>query len=57
MVNWEFAGRMPVYWECANACSVNEMSRFDKEHVDRFLEPIPVALEMEALRKKCSGDC
>lgn len=56
IVDWEFAGWMPLYWEYANACLGNPMTRFEKEHVDQFLEPASTALEMETLRRKYFGD-
>ena len=56
IVDWETAGWMPPYWEYTSAWNVNPQNQFWQNEVDRFLEPFPEALEMEAIRRKYNGD-
>jgi aminoglycoside phosphotransferase len=55
IVDWETAGWYPNYWEYTTAWNVNPYNEFWREEVDKFLEPMPVELEMERLRNKYWG--
>ena len=56
IVDWETSGWMPPYWEYTSAWNVNPQNQFWQVEVDRFLEPLPEALEMETIRRKYNGD-
>ncbi|KAM3426680.1 hypothetical protein MY4824_009863 [Beauveria thailandica] len=56
IVDWETAAWMPPYWEYTSAWNVNPQNQFWRQEVDRFLEPLPKALEMEEIRRKYNGD-
>ncbi|RXG42229.1 hypothetical protein VDGE_30283 [Verticillium dahliae] len=56
IVDWETAGWMPPYWEYTSAWNVNPQNQFWQDEVDRFLEPFPEALAMDAIRRKYNGD-
>ncbi|KAL2755810.1 hypothetical protein ACRALDRAFT_2034813 [Sodiomyces alcalophilus JCM 7366] len=56
IVDWETAGWMPLYWEYTCAWNVNPQNQFWRDEVDRFLEPFPEALAMDAIRRKYNGD-
>lgn len=56
IVDWETVGWMPPYWEYASAWNVNPHNRFWQQEVDHFLEPLPEALAMEAIRRKYNND-
>ncbi|KAM3506767.1 hypothetical protein MY10362_002166 [Beauveria mimosiformis] len=47
---------MPPYWEYTSAWNANPQNQFWRQEVDRFLEPLPKALEMEEIRRKYNGD-
>lgn len=56
IVDWETAGWMPPYWEYTSAWNVNPQNQFWQQEVDYFLEPLPKALAMEAIRRKYNND-
>ena len=56
VIDWETAGWYPVYWEYTTASQVSPMNSFWREEIDKFLEPMPEALEMETIRQKYFGD-
>lgn len=56
IVDWETAGWYPSYWEYTTACQVNPGNYFWRDEIDKFLEPMPEALEMETIRQKYFGD-
>ena len=56
IIDWETAGWYPPYWEYTTACQVNPQNSFWKDEINKFLEPIPVALVMEQLRQRYFGD-
>lgn len=56
IIDWETAAWMPPYWEYTSAWNVNPQNQFWQEEVDRFLEPLPKALAMEAIRRKYHND-
>ncbi|KAH0284987.1 kinase-like protein [Aureobasidium namibiae CBS 147.97] len=56
IIDWETAGWYPPYWEHTTACQVNPQNLFWKDEIDKFLEPMPDALEMEQLRQRYFGD-
>jgi hypothetical protein len=47
IVDWETAGWYPSYWEYTTASQVSPMNWFWREEIDKFLDPMPEALEME----------
>ncbi|KAJ2983360.1 hypothetical protein NQ176_g740 [Zarea fungicola] len=56
IVDWETAGWMPPYWEYTSAWNVNPQNRFWQQEVNHFIEPLPEALAMEAIRRKYNND-
>lgn len=56
IVDWETAGWMPPYWEYTSAWNVNPYNKFWQEEVEKFIPPMPEALEMETIRRKYFGD-
>jgi hypothetical protein len=50
IIDWETAAWMPPYWGYTSAWNVNPQNQFWLQEVDRFLEPLPKALEMEEIR-------
>jgi hypothetical protein len=56
IIDGETAGWYPSYWEYATACHVNPQILFWSDEIDKFLEPLPEALEMEHLRQRYFGD-
>lgn len=56
IIDWETAGWYPSYWEYTSASQVSPMNYFWREEIDKFLEPMPEALEMEKIRQKYFGD-
>lgn len=56
IIDWETAGWFPPYWEYSCARYVNFRNEFWADYVDRFLEPMPYELRMEAVRRKYFGD-
>nr|POE61749.1 hypothetical protein CFP56_77566 [Quercus suber] len=55
IVDWETAGWLPPYWEYVMAWNVNPQNSFWQEEVGKFLEPWPVAQEMDVFRRKYFG--
>lgn len=55
IIDWETAGWYPPYWEYTAACQVNPQNSFWRDEIDKFLEPIPDAFEMEQLRQQYLG--
>jgi aminoglycoside phosphotransferase (APT) family kinase protein len=55
IIDWETAGWYPPYWEYTAACQVNPQKSFWRDEIDKFLEPIPDAFEMEQLRQQYLG--
>ena len=56
IIDWETAGWYPSYWEYTSAWRVNPRNYFWRDEIDEFLEPMPIALEMENIRTKYFGD-
>lgn len=56
IVDWETAGWYPHYWEYTSAKNTNPQNIWWQEEVDNFIEPMPEALEMEAIRRRFFGD-
>lgn len=56
IVDWETAGWFPEYWEYVNAWNVNPQNQFWQAEIDKFLHPMPYALEMEKIRRDYFGD-
>ncbi|KAJ6445289.1 kinase-like domain-containing protein [Purpureocillium lavendulum] len=56
IIDWETAGWLPAYWEYACAWNVNPQNEFWRHEVDKFLDPMPYELGMEAIRRKYFGD-
>jgi aminoglycoside phosphotransferase len=52
IIDWETSGWYPAYWEYTSAWNVNPYNEFWREEVDKFLQPMPEALEMEKIRIK-----
>lgn len=56
IVDWEFSGWYPHYWEYTSAWYGN-LTRIEWQGLlDRFLEPFPVELKMEMTRQKWWGE-
>ncbi|KAI9748260.1 MAG: hypothetical protein M1815_003417 [Lichina confinis] len=56
IVDWESAGWFPSYWEYTTACQVNPQNSFWREEIEKFLDPFPAELEMEATRQRYFGE-
>lgn len=56
IVDWETAGWYPPYWEYTSAKHPNPQNRWWQDEVDRFITPVPEALEVEAIRRRFFGD-
>ncbi|KEQ64381.1 kinase-like protein [Aureobasidium melanogenum CBS 110374] len=56
IIDWETAGWYPPYWEYTTACQVNPRNPFWRDEIEKFLEEMPEALEMDQLRQKYFGD-
>ncbi|TVY34260.1 hypothetical protein LSUB1_G006966 [Lachnellula subtilissima] len=56
IIDWETAGWYPSYWEYTAASQVSPMNYFWREEIEKFLDPMPEELEMEAIRQKYFGD-
>lgn len=56
IIDWETAGWYPQYWEYTTACQVNPQNSFWRIEIEKFLDEMPEALEMEHLRQKYFGD-
>jgi Ser/Thr protein kinase RdoA (MazF antagonist) len=55
LVDFEFAGFYPEYWEYTNAMNIGPAATFWKKEIGKFLEPWPRELEMENIRRKHFG--
>lgn len=55
MIDFEFSGFMPSYWDYVAGMNVNPYDDFWKAEICRFLDSYPKELEMEGLRKKFFG--
>lgn len=56
IIDWEFAGWYPYYWEYTSAWYGNRIRPTWQNLIHRFLEPCPEELEMEITRQKWWGD-
>ncbi|KAF4510013.1 hypothetical protein G6O67_001941 [Ophiocordyceps sinensis] len=56
IIDWEFAGWYPYYWEYTSAWYGNRLRQSWQGMIDRFLEPCPEELRMEITRQKWWGD-
>jgi aminoglycoside phosphotransferase len=56
IIDWEFSGWYPHYWEYTSAWYGNRLSTNWQGTLDKFLDPFPVELEMEITRQKWWGD-
>ncbi|KAM4065193.1 phosphotransferase enzyme family protein [Hirsutella rhossiliensis] len=56
IIDWEFAGWYPYYWEYTSAWYGNRIRQSWQQTIDRFLEPCPEELKMEITRQKWWGD-
>ena len=55
MIDFEFSGFMPSYWDYVAGMNVNPYDDFWKAEVSKFLDPYPMELEMEGLKRKFFG--
>jgi len=55
MIDFEFSGFMPCYWDYVAGMNVNPYDEFWKAEIGKFLDPYPKELEMERLRRKFFG--
>ena len=51
ILDWEYAGWFPAYWEYVCAKQVNNRNKAWAEEVDKFLTPMPEALRMNQIRQ------
>ena len=56
IIDWEFAGWYPCYWEYTSAWYGNLTRRWWQNSIARFLDPSPEELEMEITRQKWWGE-
>lgn len=56
IVDWEFAGWYPYYWEYTTAWYGHHTRREWGEHIVKFLDPYPEELKMERTRQRWYGD-
>ncbi|KAI0542835.1 kinase-like protein [Xylaria digitata] len=56
IIDWEFAGWYPSYWEYTSAWYGNLTRRAWQTSIDRFLDPYPEELKMEITRQKWWGE-
>jgi serine/threonine protein kinase len=56
IIDWEFAGWYPHYWEYTSAFYGNVTRTDWQDAVDQFLEPFPAELEMEGTRNRWWGE-
>lgn len=56
IVDWETAGWYPPYWEYTSAKHTNPQNLWWQDEVDKFIAPMPEALEMETIRRRFFGD-
>lgn len=55
MIDFEFSGFMPSYWDYVAGVNANPYDDFCKAEIGKFLDPYPKELEMEGLRRKFFG--
>ncbi|TVY23257.1 hypothetical protein LHYA1_G007938 [Lachnellula hyalina] len=56
MIDFEFSGFMPSYWDYVAGMNVNPYDDFWKSEISKFLDPHPKELEMKGLRRKFFGE-
>jgi thiamine kinase-like enzyme len=56
IIDWEFAGWYPKYWEYTSAYYGNVTRTDWQDAFDQFLEPFPAELEMEQTRNRWWGE-
>nr|POE49202.1 hypothetical protein CFP56_32352 [Quercus suber] len=56
IIDWEFSGWYPHYWEYTSAWYGNRLRPYWQNVLDQFLEPYPDELKMEITRQKWWGD-
>ncbi|KAF5683572.1 serine threonine kinase [Fusarium denticulatum] len=56
IIDWEFAGWYPCYWEYTSAWYGNRIRQGWQESLTKFLDPYPAELEMEKTRQRWWGD-
>ncbi|TID24186.1 hypothetical protein E2P81_ATG02493 [Venturia nashicola] len=56
MIDFEFSGFMPSYWDYVAGMNTNPYDTFWKAEIGKFLDPYPKELEMESLRRKFFGE-
>lgn len=56
IIDWEFAGWYPYYWEYTSAWYGSRMRQEWQHDITKFLDPYPEALKMEITRQKWWGD-
>ena len=57
IIDWEFAGWYPYYWEYTSAWYGNRLRTTWQGLLDNILTPCPERLEMEITRQKWWGEC
>lgn len=56
IIDWEFAGWYPYYWEYTSAWYGNLMRKWLQDALPKFLDPYPEELKMEITRQKWWGE-
>ncbi|KAG7000720.1 hypothetical protein FOFC_03515 [Fusarium oxysporum] len=56
IIDWEFAGWYPCYWEYTSAWCGNHTRQAWQGFIAQFLDPYPAELEMEKTRQRWWGD-
>lgn len=56
ILDWEFAGWYPSYWEYTSAWHGNLTRTWWQDSLDQFLQPFAEELEMERIRQKWWGE-
>ena len=56
IIDWEFAGWYPCYWEYTSAWYGNRTPRAWQDSIAKFLDPCPVELRMEITCQKWWGE-
>lgn len=56
IIDWEFAGWYPFYWEYTSAWYGNLTRQSWQSTITKFLDPYPEELEMEIIRQKWWGE-
>ncbi|KAK2737298.1 hypothetical protein FQN57_000382 [Myotisia sp. PD_48] len=55
IIDWEFSGWYPSYWEYTSAWYTNITKRSWQNDIDKFIDPFPEDLHMESIRHKWWG--